>query len=111
MQSFNQIYVLDLHGNSKKKETAPDGGDDVNVFDIEQGVSISLFVKKKGAERFVKRADLWGARKAKYRAALEASIPSLEWETLTPDTPHYLFAPQNKGLREVYDKGWKILVG
>ena len=48
MQTFNQIYVLDLHGNSKKKETAPDGGKDENVFDIEQGVCISLLVRNQG---------------------------------------------------------------
>jgi hypothetical protein len=62
MRSFEQIYVLDLHGNAKKKEHAPDGSKDENVFDIEQGVAISLFVKKDGLERGVWRADLWGKR-------------------------------------------------
>ncbi|MBN9351429.1 MAG: N-6 DNA methylase [Chitinophagaceae bacterium] len=45
--TFDKIYILDLHGNSKKKETAPDGSADQNVFDIMQGVSINIFVKKK----------------------------------------------------------------
>ncbi len=43
---FDKIYTIDLHGNSKKKETAPDGSKDENVFDIQQGVSINIFVKK-----------------------------------------------------------------
>jgi type I restriction-modification system DNA methylase subunit len=45
LESFDEIYILDLHGNAKKKETAPDGSKDENVFDIMQGVSINLFVK------------------------------------------------------------------
>ena len=68
MRSFDQIYVLDLHGNAKKKERAPDGSKDENVFDIEQGVAISLFVKRPGLERGVWRGDLWGKRLEKYRA-------------------------------------------
>ena len=71
MQTFNQIYVLDLHGNTKKKETAPDGSKGHNVFDIEQGVSISLLIKKQGLERKVCHADLWGKRVEKYRACME----------------------------------------
>jgi type I restriction-modification system DNA methylase subunit len=45
LESFDEIYILDLHGNAKKKETAPDGSKDENVFDIMQGVSINLFIK------------------------------------------------------------------
>jgi predicted helicase len=47
LSAFDKIYILDLHGNAKKKETAPDGGKDENVFDIQQGVSINIFVKKR----------------------------------------------------------------
>jgi hypothetical protein len=60
LESFNQIYVLDLHGNSNKRERAPNGGEDKNVFDIKQGVAISLFVKRAGLERHVYHAE-WGA--------------------------------------------------
>ncbi|HSN76450.1 MAG TPA: DNA methyltransferase, partial [Anaerolineae bacterium] len=48
MQTFSEIYLLDLHGNAKKREVAPDGGKDENVFDIQQGVAIGLFVKQPG---------------------------------------------------------------
>jgi len=79
MQTFNRLYVLDLHGNAKKKERTPEGGKDENVFDIEQDVAISLLVKKKGLSRAVYHADLWGTRQEKYRALLEAEKDSVEW--------------------------------
>ncbi len=68
MRSFERIYVLDLHGNAKKKERAPDGSKDENVFDIEQGVAISLFVKRPGLERGVRRGDFWGKQLHKVSA-------------------------------------------
>ncbi|UCE26701.1 MAG: N-6 DNA methylase [Candidatus Coatesbacteria bacterium] len=45
MGTFDTLYLLDLHGNAKKKETCPDGSKDENVFDIMQGVAIFLGVK------------------------------------------------------------------
>ena len=57
LDSFRHIYVLDLHGNAKKVERAPDGGNDQNVFDIEQGVAISFFVKQPDVEEGVYHAD------------------------------------------------------
>jgi predicted helicase len=108
MQSFNQIYLLDLHGNARKKEKTPEGSKDENVFDIEQGVAISLLVKQKGLSRAIYHADLWGMRKDKYRALLEAKRDSLEWQKLTPNMPSYLFIPQNEELREEYEQGWNL---
>jgi len=67
MNTFNEIYIIDLHGNSLKKEKAPDGSKDENVFDIRQGVAIGIFVKqenKKGCKVYHK--DLWGLRENKY---------------------------------------------
>ncbi|MCA6272465.1 MAG: N-6 DNA methylase [Phenylobacterium sp.] len=93
MRSFDQIYVLDLHGNAKKKETAPDGSKDENVFDIEQGVAVSLFVKKSGVEKGIWRGDLWGKRLAKYKATAEQSIRNRDWVPLDPQAPGYLFEP------------------
>ena len=106
MQTFNRLYLLDLHGNAKKKETAPDGGTDENVFDIEQGVAVSLMVKKKGLSPGVYHAELWGGRTEKYRALLESE--SVEWTALTPSPPFYLFIPQDERLREEYERGWKV---
>ena len=108
MQTFNQIYILDLHGNSEQKETAPDGSKDENVFDIKQGVAISLFVKKKGLSPAVFHTDLFGQRKPKYKKLLEESLSTADWEGLTPDTPNYLFIPQDETQRAVYEEGWKL---
>ena len=44
-KTFDEIYIMDLHGNSKKKEVAPDGSPDKNVFDIQQGVAVAIMVK------------------------------------------------------------------
>ena len=108
MRTFDRMYFLDLHGNTKKKERTPEGGKDENVFDIVQGVAISLLVKKKGLPKGVYHADLWGDRKGKYRALLEAEKDTVEWTELRPVTPWYLFIPQNWELREEYEQGWKL---
>ena len=108
MKTFNRIYVLDLHGNTKKKERTPEGGKDENVFDITQGVAISLLVKKEELSRAVYHADLWGTRKEKYLTLLEAKKESIAWQELDPPMPFYLFIPQNEKLRETYEKGWQV---
>jgi len=87
INSFSDIYILNLHGNSKRKEKAPDGGKDENVFDIKQGVAIALFVKRPeatGSAR-VHYADLWGLRESKYSYLAESSVASTEWVTVEPN--------------------------
>lgn len=108
MQTFNQIYVLDLHGNAKKKERTPDGGKDENVFDIEQGVSISLLVRKKGLAQQVFHADLWGSRKHKYRECFEQDFRGIDWRRLEPNSPYYLFSPQDQEIRAAYEQFWPV---
>ena len=100
MHTFNRMYLMDLHGNTKKKERTPEGGKDENVFDIEQGVAISLLVKKKGLSPAVYHADLWGNRQGKYRALLETEKDAVEWHgTAFRLTPFHLFIPHNGALR------------
>ena len=111
MQSFDDIYLLDLHGNSKKKEKAPDGGKDENVFDIQQGVAIGLFVKRSKQQEKpaqVYHADLFGTRESKYIGLAENDLTTTHWQTLQPQAPHYLFVPQDIILLPEYDRGWKI---
>ena len=108
MRSFEQIYVVDLHGNAKKKEMAPDGSKDENVFDIEQGVAISLFVKRAGLERGVWRGDLWGRRLSKYEATAQASLMSVPWQSLRPTRSFYLFAKQDADLHRIYETYIKL---
>lgn len=112
MESFDEIYILDLHGNYKKDETAPDGSKDENVFDITQGVSICLMVKKSGSKKKSKvlHANLFGLRQSKYDWLItqHKHMGSVGWKEIHPQTPYYLFVPQNTDLQSDYEKGWKI---
>ena len=111
MQSFDDIYLLDLHGNSKKRETALDGGKDENVFDIQQGVAIGLFVKRSKTQDKpvqVYHADLYGTRESKYAGLAENDVSTIRWQMLKPQAPFYLFVPQDTALLPEYEQGWKI---
>ena len=112
LKTFDKIYTIDLHGNSKKKETCPDGSKDENVFDIMQGVSINLFVKtgKKSKDELGKvyHKDLYGLRQNKYDFLDEATIESVGYKELQPKEPMYFFVPKDFELQEEYDNGFKI---
>jgi hypothetical protein len=108
MTSFDQIYVMDLHGNAKKKERTPDGGLDQNVFDIEQGVAISLFVKNPLLDRGVWHSELWGKRISKYKATAAASKKTIKWLRLNPAAPDWLMRPQDAALAQSYRALWSI---
>lgn len=111
MQSFSKIYILDLHGNSKKKETCPDGSKDENVFDIQQGVCIWIGVK---AKRFSQKpakiyhADLYGLRTFKYDFLNKNTLSSIHWDEVTPVAENYYFMPQNHDLTREWDNFFKI---
>ena len=108
MQSFRRIRVLDLHGNLKKKEVPPEGGRDVNVFDIQQGVAIGLFTKAAAAGRCVCHADLWGEREQKYRWLWEHGSADTEWVRLEPGPPFHLFEPFDDAGKSAY-YGWPAI--
>lgn len=95
MKDFNEIYILNLHGNALKKEKCPDGSPDENVFRIRQGVAISLFIKKKnaGTDCKVFYAELWGLRQEKYEQLGRNNIYNIEWKRIFPTTEFYLFTP------------------
>ena len=107
MQSFRRIRVLDLHGNLKKKEIPPEGGRDVNVFDIQQGVAVGLFTKIVWAGKQIRHADLWGNREQKYEWLVDHRSDGTEWTESDPAPPFYLFELRND-LRSEYAAGWKI---
>lgn len=113
LKTFDKIYTIDLHGNSKKKETCPDGSKDENVFDIMQGVSINLFVKtgKKGKDELGKvyHKDLYGVRQQKYDFLDGATIESVGYEEIQPKAPMYFFVPKDFGLEEEYNNGINVL--
>lgn len=111
MQTFSDVFLLDLHGNAKKKETTPAGKKDENVFDIQQGVSIGLLVKQpKGKENSgrLQHTDLWGLRSGKYATLVERDLSTINVVDLVPRSPFYLFVPQNTDLLSEYERGWKI---
>lgn len=110
LNSFSEIYVMDLHGNSKKKETSPDGNKDKNVFDIQQGVSISILVKhsNQAGPAHVFHMDLWGLRNDKYNWLDSHDVIDTDWQEIIPQSPFYFFTPFDyEGWRE-YERGWKI---
>ncbi len=108
MKTFDQMYFIDLHGSNKPKEYSPDGSNDANVFDIEQGVAISLFIKKKGLIKKVYHTDFWGSRVNKYKRTLEDKIGNIEWTDVKATAPFYLFTPQNEVLKLQYESGISI---
>jgi len=105
MESFSEIYILDLHGNSKKKEICPDGSKDENIFDIQQGVSIGIFIKEQRKEELAKvyHADLYGLRKNKSEWLAENDIKSTGWENLTPKSSEFFFVPKDLNIETQYD--------
>ncbi|NLO00624.1 MAG: N-6 DNA methylase [Bacteroidales bacterium] len=110
LESFDKIYILDLHGNAKKKETTPDGGKDENVFDIMQGVSINLFVKTGEKNKLGKvfHFDLYGEREFKYDFLSQNSIYSLGWNKLENIEPNYFFVKKDFVDSDIYETGFKI---
>jgi predicted helicase len=109
MRSFDQIWIVDLHGSTKPKETPPDGAQNENVFDIKKGVAITFFVKKSGAEKGVWRTDMWGSRIEKYKMAASANLSDLLWTKLNPQSPDYLFVVQDGGLKEDYERNFSVV--
>ncbi len=107
MNSFDKIYVLDLHGNSLKKEKCPDGSKDENVFDIRQGVAIALFIKQKSGEKECKvyHSEVWGLWKPdKHDWLLENDIKTTTWQELSPKSAFYLFIPRDERFLKSYEK-------
>lgn len=109
MKTFDEIYILDLHGNSLKRETTPAGGKDENVFDIRQGVAIVLFVKnKERKESLIYHADLYGLRQEKYDW-LDKNVFNVEnYEKIKPLSPWHFFVPRNTSHIQKYLKWKKI---
>lgn len=112
LNTFDKIYTIDLHGNAKRNEVAPDGSKDENVFDIMQGVSINIFVKTRKnkinqmAELF--HHDLFGKREFKYDFLLKNSLVEIKFEKITPVKPSFCFAPRDNSNGESYNKSFSI---
>ena len=110
-RTFDHLYVLDLHGSSKRREQAPDGSRDQNVFPIQQGVAIGLFVKSSSARSGpcrVMHADLWGSRTEKLEALATADVHTVSWTEWTPRGPFHFFVPRDEVDAEQY-RSWPRL--
>ena len=112
LKTFDKIYTINLHGNNKKKEVCPDGSPDENVFDIQQGVSINMFIKtgEKKAKELGKvyYYDLYGKREEKYNFLTNTTFSEVKYKELNPIAPMYFFVPKDFELMEEYEKGVKV---
>jgi hypothetical protein len=112
LRTFDEIYILDLHGSAKRQETSPDNGKEENVFDIQAGVAVAIFIKtsKRNDDQPGKiyHADLYGLRQTKYEWLSSQSMETTEWVELSPISPFYLFVPQQRDVLDEYEHAWKI---
>ncbi|MEM6890933.1 MAG: type ISP restriction/modification enzyme [Pseudomonadota bacterium] len=111
LNSFDKIWVLDLHGNTKKKEVTPEGKPDKNVFDIQQGVSIIIAAKKKSEHEGpaeLMHGDLWGSRPAKYKALEKGNLSESAYRKLTPHHHYQMFYPVDGKTLDAYDRGLSL---
>ncbi|PID90064.1 MAG: DNA methyltransferase [Bacteroidetes bacterium] len=124
LKAFDDIYILNLHGDAHRKEICPDGGKDENVFDITPGVSINIFVRH-GEPKVEGQAlatatpqrtelaqvhyhSLMGSRQFKYNELDASTLASIPWEELQPIAPYYFFVPKDFALQEEYDKNFSL---
>ena len=106
LATFDEIHLLDLHGNGRRKERSPDGSGDANVFlDVRQGAAVAILIKKPGLPKRVLRGDLWGSRAGKLRWLGEHDVESTGWREIAPRGPAFLFAPRDAVLEAEYRRG------
>ncbi len=112
LESFEEIYILDLHGNTTKREKAPDGGKDENVFDIMQGVSINIFIKTKNkkSKKLAKvfHHSLQGKRREKYAALHTSTLDNIPWKNIAYQAPEYFFVQKNTEAEAAYKQGFSV---
>lgn len=109
LKYYDELYILNLHGNARKKEETPQGAKDENVFNIMQGVSINLFVKKaQTTKQKIHYYDVYGQRAEKYAFLAQNDLNSIEWLEIAPRGPFYLLIPQETSLLDEYEQGFSV---
>ncbi len=109
LECYDELYILNLHGNARKKEETPQGAKDENVFNIMQGVSINLFVKKaQTTKQKIHYYDVYGERAEKYAFLAQNDLNSIEWLEIAPRAPFYLLIPQETPLLDEYEQGFSV---
>ncbi|MBB5396805.1 type ISP restriction/modification enzyme [Mucilaginibacter sp. AK015] len=107
LESFDKIYILNLHGSSKTNEISPDGTKDENVFDIQQGVSINIFIKKRGLNDspIIKHVNVWGNRNKKYSFLKDNSLETIQFTNVISSKPDFYFTEKDLDLKLIFDNG------
>ncbi|MFP6279110.1 type ISP restriction/modification enzyme [Helicobacter pylori] len=109
LECYDELYILNLHGNARKKEETPQGTKDENVFNIMQGVSINLFVKKAQAtKQKIHYYDVYGERAEKYAFLAQNDLNSINWLEIAPREPFYLLLPLKTPLLDEYEQGFSV---
>ncbi|WP_208362462.1 type ISP restriction/modification enzyme [Helicobacter pylori] len=109
LECYDELYILNLHGNARKKEKTPQGAKDENVFNIMQGVSINLFVKKvQTTKQKIFYYDVYGQRAEKYAFLAQNDLNSIEWLEIAPREPFYLLLPLKTSLLDEYEQGFSV---
>lgn len=112
LNSFDKIYILNLHGGTRQRETCEIETNDENVFDIQQGVSINIFIKtkskKQGELATVLYKDLLGSRRSKYEYISQEKLRTVNFQIVNLTHPYYFFTPQREQGREEYEAGFAI---
>lgn len=111
LETFDEIYIYNLHGNSNVKEKIPDNKKDENVFNIQQGVAISIFVRKNESKKnfgLVYHTELFGKREEKFEILNKFDMDKIEWQKLSCSEPYYFFVPKDFGQEEEYKKGFSV---
>ena len=111
LKTFDKIYIINLHGSTMRSESTPELKDQC-IFDIMQGVSINIFIKKKDKETSplaqVFYKDIYGSRKLKLDFLAENQLSTVDFQEIVPSAPLYIFRPHDNHLQEVYESGFKI---
>ncbi|GAA7919957.1 hypothetical protein TH0221_12300 [Helicobacter pylori] len=109
LECYDELYILNLHGNARKKEKTPQGAKDENVFDIMQGVSINLFVKKVQITKpKIHYYDVYGQRAEKYAFLAQHDLNNIEWLEIAPREPFYSLLPLKTPLLDEYEQGVSV---
>lgn len=109
LEDFDEIYIMDLHGNRNRSATTPDGRHDQNVCNIRQGVAIGIYIKHDGeggedSVADVYHTDVWGTREEKYEFLRTTDFEDVSWEEATPQEPFFVFEPRDQALADDYHK-------
>ena len=108
MSSFDQIFLIDLHGSTKPKEIVPEGLENDNVFDIQKGVAIALLVKKPGSEKGIWHLDMWGNRLSKYQECANTNFKNIDWAKPKAFSPYYMLSPLDWTGWDQYGHWWSV---